>query len=81
MLTSLPVSMGSSNPVSFATACSPGLLRKDGADGSDLDPALTFLGAGDGVASVRLDDFAAGNSIRREVPVRRIRCAEPPYVR
>jgi nitrate reductase alpha subunit len=50
------------------------LLRRDGADGSDLDPTLTFLG-GEAV-SVRLDDFAGGKSIHRDVPVRRIALAD-----
>lgn len=50
------------------------LLKKDGADGSDLDPALTFLG--EEVVSVRLDDFAGGKSVRREVPIRRIALAD-----
>jgi nitrate reductase alpha subunit len=50
------------------------LLKKDAADGSDLDPVLTFLG--DETVSVRLDDFAGGKSIRRDVPVRRIALAD-----
>ncbi len=51
------------------------LVRKDAADGSDIDPELSFLTKNDGTASVRLDDFADGCSIRREVPVRRIALA------
>ncbi|MCE9636999.1 MAG: nitrate reductase subunit alpha [Planctomycetes bacterium] len=52
------------------------LLRKDSLDGSEIDPALTFIGAGDGVASVRLDDFAGGRSVHREVPIRRLALAD-----
>jgi nitrate reductase alpha subunit len=48
------------------------LLLKDGVDGSDIDPALTFLGQGDAVVQVRLDDFAAGGTVLRGVPVRRV---------
>jgi nitrate reductase alpha subunit len=50
------------------------LLRKDSADGSEIDPALTFLG--EPVVRLRLDDFAAGRSTVREVPVRRIALAD-----
>ncbi len=46
------------------------LELKDGADGSAIDPVLTFLG-GEAV-SVALDDFGEGRTLRREVPVRRI---------
>ncbi len=61
------------------------LVKKDGLDGSDIDPVLSFLreaeGAGGGadtrgVVSVRLDDFAAGKSLHRDVPVRRIALAD-----
>ncbi|MCG3134662.1 MAG: Respiratory nitrate reductase 1 alpha chain [Planctomycetes bacterium] len=52
------------------------LLRKDGADGSEIDPELTALGRGDGAVGVRFDDFAAGASVRRDVPVRRIALAD-----
>jgi nitrate reductase alpha subunit len=50
------------------------LLLKDGLDGSDIDPTLTFLG--DSVASVRFDDFADGRSLTREVPVRTVKAAD-----
>ncbi len=49
------------------------LLLKDGLDGSEIDPVLTFLNGGDGVASVRFDDFAEGKSLVREVPVKKIK--------
>lgn len=49
------------------------LLLKDGADGSDIDPALTFLTTNDEIVQVRLDDFADGRTINRGVPVKRIR--------
>jgi nitrate reductase alpha subunit len=52
------------------------LLLKDGLDGSDIDPALTFLKGGDGVASVRFDDFAEGRSLVREVPIKKIKTAD-----
>jgi len=48
------------------------LELKDGADGSEIRPALTFLGAADEVIEVRLDDFGEGKSIARGVPVKRI---------
>jgi len=51
------------------------LLSKDGMDGSDIDAALTFLAA-ENVARVRFDDFAAGGSVRRDVPVREIETAD-----
>lgn len=59
------------------------LVKKDGRDGSDIDPVLTFLGVADraggasaGFESVRFDDFAAGRSVHRDVPVRRIALAD-----
>ncbi len=52
------------------------LKLEDGADGSKIDPALTFLNGGDGVAMVLLDDFAEGRTVTREVPVRRIETAD-----
>lgn len=48
------------------------LLLKDGADGSEIDPQLSFLGVGDGEVSVQLDDFGEGRSLTRGVPVREI---------
>jgi nitrate reductase alpha subunit len=49
------------------------LLMRDGIDGSDIAPALTFLG-GESV-QVAFDDFGAGNSIERGVPVKRLALA------
>ncbi|MBI5631289.1 MAG: nitrate reductase subunit alpha [Elusimicrobia bacterium] len=46
------------------------LLLKDGLDGSEIKPRLTFLKAREGAVPVRFDDFGEGQSVRREVPVR-----------
>jgi nitrate reductase alpha subunit len=51
------------------------LLPRDGADGSDIDPVLTFLNAADEVVLVALDDFAEGRTLQRGVPVKRLRTA------
>ena len=56
------------------------LQLKDGLDGTDFDPILTFLGSGDGVASVRFDDFAEARSLVREVPVKKIQTADGTIV-
>ncbi len=48
------------------------LLLKDGQDGSEIDPTLTFLSKSEETAQVRLDDFGAGKSFARGVPVKRI---------
>jgi len=48
------------------------LLLRDGADGSVIRPALTFLGGGDEVVQVQLDDFAEGRELRRGVPAKRL---------
>jgi len=52
------------------------LLLKDGVDGSSIDPALTFLGASDEVVRLRLDDFADGRSVTREVPAKKLKMAD-----
>jgi nitrate reductase alpha subunit len=52
------------------------LQPKDGLDGSAIDMELTLLNSRDDVASVRLDDFAEGKSIVRQVPVKRIKLAD-----
>ncbi|MBU2444081.1 MAG: nitrate reductase subunit alpha [Bacteroidetes bacterium] len=49
------------------------LLLKDGLDGSEIDPELTFLNKNDKVIKVRFDDFAEGRSLYREVPIREIK--------
>ncbi|MGE5113746.1 MAG: nitrate reductase subunit alpha [Acidobacteriaceae bacterium] len=52
------------------------LLLKDGVDGSNIDPVLTFLDDRDDVAAVALDDFGEGRRVKRCVPVRRLRTAD-----
>ncbi|MBI2815799.1 MAG: nitrate reductase subunit alpha [Acidobacteria bacterium] len=52
------------------------LELKDGQDGSSIDPALTLLDNKDGIAMVRLDDFAEGGTLMRGVPVRKIQTAD-----
>ncbi len=52
------------------------LLPKDGRDGSDIDAELTFLEKNDGEIQVRLDDFGAGSTLSRAVPVRKIKTRE-----
>jgi nitrate reductase alpha subunit len=67
--------MGSSG---FRWASEPGkwnLVLKDGLDGSDIDPVLTFLGDGVDTVPVEFDDFGAGGSVVRHVPVRRLATA------
>jgi nitrate reductase alpha subunit len=51
------------------------LLLRDGIDGSDIEPALTFLNAADDVVQVGIDDFAAGRQTLRGVPVKRLQLA------
>ncbi len=51
------------------------LLLRDGLDGSDIHPALTFLNASDEVAQVSIDDFGEGETLERGVPVKRIATA------
>jgi nitrate reductase alpha subunit len=50
------------------------LLLKDGVDGSEIDPALTFLG--EEALEVELDDFGEGRTTMRGVPVKRIAAAD-----
>jgi len=52
------------------------LQFKDGLDGGEFHPALTFLSSNDAVAQVRLDDFGQGRQVRRGVPVRHIQTAD-----
>lgn len=52
------------------------LQLKDGLDGTEFDPILTFLKDGDGVARVRFDDFAEGRSLVREVPIKKIQTVD-----
>ena len=63
----------------FRWSTTPGkwnLLLKDGADGSPIEPVLTFLGRHDGVVEVELDDFGEGRTTRRGVPIRQITLAD-----
>jgi len=50
------------------------LLLKDGLDGSDIDPVLTFLG--EDALEVELDDFGEGRTTMRGVPVKRLAAAD-----
>ena len=57
------------------------LTPKDGKDGSAIDAELTFLEQSDGVAQVRLDDFAGGDKLERGVPYRTVRTESGDTVR
>ncbi|MGH9651349.1 MAG: molybdopterin-dependent oxidoreductase, partial [Terriglobales bacterium] len=48
------------------------LLLKDGVDGTEIAPALTFLNSSDSVVQVKLDDFGEGRTLARGVPVKRV---------
>jgi nitrate reductase / nitrite oxidoreductase, alpha subunit len=52
------------------------LLLKDGQDGSDIQPRLTFLEYSDEVAQVEFDDFGAAGTHERGVPARWIKTAD-----
>ena len=52
------------------------LLLKDGLDGADIDPALTFLEDADQVVQVELDDFGEASAVQRGVPVKQVRTAD-----
>ncbi|HXX19348.1 MAG TPA: nitrate reductase subunit alpha [Candidatus Acidoferrum sp.] len=56
------------------------LLLKDGVDGSEIDPALTFLSGHDGIAQVRFDDFGEGRSVVRGVPIKKLGTADGKIV-
>ena len=51
------------------------LLLKDGVDGTEIDPSLTFLNSSDEVVQVKLDDFGEGRTLKRGVPAKRIKTA------
>ncbi len=73
--------MGSSG---FRWGKEPGkwnLELKDGLDGAEIDPVLTFLDDHDDVAQVRLDDFGEGQVVLRGVPVKRLQTADGRTVR
>ncbi len=46
------------------------LMQKDGLDGSDIDPRLTFLDDRDDLLNVAFAEFAGNRSFQRSVPVR-----------
>jgi nitrate reductase alpha subunit len=48
------------------------LEMKDGVDGSDIDPQLSFLGSQDALATVAFTDHASGEVALRGVPVRHV---------
>ncbi|MCC7233939.1 MAG: nitrate reductase subunit alpha [Bryobacterales bacterium] len=52
------------------------LQLKDGVTGSEIKPALTFLENSDAVVQVKLDDFGAGTTRLRGVPVRKVATAD-----
>jgi nitrate reductase alpha subunit len=52
------------------------LLLKDGLDGSDITPQLTFLGKGVRTVPVRFDNFAEASSLVRHVPVTILQTAD-----
>ncbi len=52
------------------------MQMRDGQDGAEIDPQLTLLGAADGVAQTRFDDFGEGGSLLRGVPFKRVRTAD-----
>lgn len=49
------------------------LMLKDGMDGSDIQPQLSFLEDHDEVIDVELDDFGAGKASHRGVPVKTLK--------
>ena len=51
------------------------LMLRDGLDGSDIRPALTFLDDHDAVVPVCFDDFGEGRLLWRGVPVKRLQTA------
>ncbi|HOQ86509.1 MAG TPA: molybdopterin-dependent oxidoreductase, partial [Phycisphaerae bacterium] len=56
------------------------LLLRDGLDGKDIHPTLTFLEKHDSVVSVRFDDFSEARDLLREVPVRFVGTADGRHV-
>ena len=52
------------------------LLLKDGKDGSEIHPQLTFLAQHDCVAQVELDNFGAGSTYQRGVPTRTLQTTD-----
>ena len=57
------------------------LELKDGVDGSDIDPLLSFIDASDGVVQVGFEDFSNENAVaQRGVPVKHLETAEGTVV-
>jgi nitrate reductase alpha subunit len=56
------------------------LVLKDGVDGSEIDPQLSFLEAGTGEVLLHLDDFGEGRSLTRGVPTREIETSDGKVV-
>ena len=52
------------------------LELKDGLDGEEIDPELSFLDGHTGVVQVAFDDFSEGGVLRRGVPVRQVQTPE-----
>ncbi|MGE5243594.1 MAG: nitrate reductase subunit alpha [Betaproteobacteria bacterium] len=52
------------------------LTLRDGADGSDIHPTLSFLDLDHDVALAEFDDFERGTTRVRGVPVKRVLCAD-----
>jgi nitrate reductase / nitrite oxidoreductase, alpha subunit len=52
------------------------LEPRDGLDGSEIDPQLTFLDTAEQLLSVSFAEFAAGKSFQRSVPVRYVETTE-----
>jgi nitrate reductase alpha subunit len=57
------------------------LLQKDSVDGSAIDAEMSFLEGNEGEVSIRLDDFAEGESRYRGVPYRTIQLADGKSVK
>ncbi len=56
------------------------LLLKDGKDGSEIRPRLSFLDAHDSVEQVEFDDFGAGSVTVRGIPVKKVVTADGEVV-
>ncbi len=57
------------------------LELKDGVDGSQIDPVLTFFDGHDEIVQVGFEDFSNENAVaRRGVPAKRIETAEGPVL-
>lgn len=52
------------------------LLLKDGKDGTEINPLLSFVESHDAVVDVELDDFGAGRTSHRGVPVKTLTTAD-----